>query len=588
MRCSVKISVCMVEQEQGPQSLIEFIGMIIKAYITGIPSVIKGMVVSAVISAVLGNAVHFYLMGWLNDGWNNGGNPWLDPIIFLVGQNPAKVMLFYFMVTYMFWWVIGMFRSKGIGQTIKLIATTPLGVAVSFVLGLTVLSKATAITSFLMMLTILISQEESLFIMGLQLGFKDVSGIVNKGKQATIPSPETPTAAMLGACIGFGYMAFFNTNPTVIGGIAVLAIAGLIYMFVQGRKGQTAAVYSTLLFLVLAGTLLAPNVLADDGGIPENGGWSNLPKNMWLVNELIKKGYPASAAAVMAASWVAGLFSQPVMAKIKPLTDKHVEPDWSGYTKDGKVSVPKYVLDNQGTYWTKDPNGTWLRADPNGTEFLSDGVTKATRYIREKKVETKGLSKSIMDAEDSPLLGDRVRIYTMEPPKDQGLLDNVSNGINGLDPFYTDKLHPDTWKNLKPGQKGVVMQEINKVLQKEFGVEYEFKVSNDSDKNLGGYYSPGDKPVISLNANGHDFDDPRTAIRTLIHEARHAYQDQNAKNSGDDYAHMSQYNNENNNYQTSEVDYIRYSDQFIEKDSRNFSHNATNQLIDQLNAKWGH
>ncbi|MCK5669870.1 hypothetical protein KAI10_00665, partial [Candidatus Bathyarchaeota archaeon] len=97
----------MVEQEQGPQSLIEFIGIILKAYITGIPSVIKGMVVSAVISAVLGNAVHFYLMGWLNDGWNNGGNPWLDPIIFLVGQNPAKVMLFYFMITYLFWWLIG-------------------------------------------------------------------------------------------------------------------------------------------------------------------------------------------------------------------------------------------------------------------------------------------------------------------------------------------------------------------------------------------------------------------------------------------------------------------------------------------------
>lgn len=44
----------------------------------------------------------------------------------------------------------------------------------------------------------------------------------------------------------------------------------------------------------------------------------------------------------------------------------------------------------------------------------------------------------------------------------------------------------DNWKNLKPGQKVVVMQQINDVLQKELGVDYEFKIINDNNKGLGG------------------------------------------------------------------------------------------------------
>ncbi len=349
----------MSKQEQSPQNFVQFIGMIIKAYITGIPSIIKGMIISIIISAVVANAIHFYLMGWVNDGWNYGGNPALDALIFITGQETSpKVMLFYFMITYLFWWVIGMFRSKGIGKTIKLIVTTPVwiiksltsigiavlpmimgGLAVSFLLGLTFLTQATALTMLLMMVTVLISQKESLIIMGLQLGFKDVSGLVNRGQPAKLPPATMPAAAIIGAGIGFGYLSFFKTDQMVMGAVALLSIAGLVFMFIRGRKGQTAAVFVTLLFLVSAFALMTPSVLADDGGIPETGGWGSLPNNAWLVNELIRRGYPASAAAIAAAAWISGLFSPPVLSKVKPLDDKYVEKDWTGITSGGKVDA---------------------------------------------------------------------------------------------------------------------------------------------------------------------------------------------------------------------------------------------------------
>lgn len=575
----------MVEQEQGPQSLIEFIGMILKAYITGIPSAIKGMIVSAVISAVLGNAVHFYLMGWLNDGWNNGGNPWLDPIIFLVGQNPAKVMLFYFMITYLFWWVIGMFRSRGIGPTLKMIVTSPIwmvksltsigfavlpmlmgGLAVSFVLGLTVLTGPTSITMFLMMITVLVSQDESLIIMGLQLGFKDASGLVNRNQQPKLPSAHVPSAAVVGASIGFGYMAFFNTNPMVIGGIAALSIAGLVYMFIRSRKGPQAAVLCTLLVLISAVTILVPAAYADDGGIPENGGWGNLINNPWLIQELISKGYPASIAATIAASLVSGLFSPPVLSKIKPLGDGYVQKDWTGWTKDGKVDIP--------TEFKEDPHGAWV--SPDGKKWSPESQ------------EGVGLSKTVIDAEDSELLGDRVRVYTQEPPNDQELITDITDGIKGLGRENVDQLHPDNWKNLTPDEKGKIMEKISDVLKEKLGLTYDLDLSsNAAEPGLGGSWSRGtggNPNKLKINTSGDAFKDPREAIRTLIHETRHGYQEKVQDPKGSDYQQMCEYND--TNYMGSGSDYVRYNEQFVERDSRNFGQNTTNQVIGELNKMW--
>ena len=108
---------------------------------------------------------------------------------------------------------------------------------------------------------------------------------------------------------------------------------------------------------------------------------------------------------------------------------------------------------------------------------------------------------------------------------------------------------------------------------------------NDPDKGLGGSFSPSSN-TIEINSNGNAFDDPRTAIRTLVHEARHAYQEkQNGKNNTD-FEKMCNYNNKN--YTSSSDDYVRYKEQFIERDSRKFGNNTANEIISQLNKKWGH
>ncbi len=565
-------------QQEGPKNFIEFIFAMIKGMIAGIPGMIRWMIISIIISAALANGIHLYILGWINDGWNPSSNQTLNAMMFVNGQQYSpKVMLFYFTLSYLFWWLLGQFRSKGIGTTIKLIVTTPiwiinslreagfaafpmlmLGIATSFILGLVALTGPTSLQMFLMMITMLIAQEESLMVFGLQLGFKDVSGLVSRGS-AQMPSKALPVMAIVGAGMGFGYMTFFNSDPFTIGVFAALTVAGLIYMFIRNRNANQAALMA-LMVLIIAGTALIPSVLGDDGGIRENGGWNSLAQG-WLRDQLISRGYPASIASGLAAM-LAAMFSSPqVLSEVAPLGDGYVERDWTRITTDGRADAP--------TRWIEDPNGGW--ETPDGRKWRREqGGT--------------GLSETIIDAEDNENLGNRVRVYTMEPPKDQGLINEINEGIENLDRFYVDRLHPDNWKDLTPGQRGVVLQQVSEVLKNEMGLDYTLELySNPKRPGLGGSFSPS-RNRIKLNTSGRAFNDPRTAIRTIIHEARHAYQDIQANATGSSYQQMCNYNN--SNYTTSRHDYVRYAEQFIERDSRNFGHNATNNLIGRLNNVW--
>jgi hypothetical protein len=567
-------------QQRRPDTLAQLILLVVKGFVTGLPQIIKGMLVMVVISTVVANAVHLYLMGWVNDGWNSGGNPILDALIFIDGQQGSpRVMLFYFAASYIFWWIIGMIRSRGLGTTLKLVLTTPLwvggslaragagsfpalmaGLAASFALGLTLLTEPTSLMMLLTSATVLVSQAESIMVFALQLGIRDASRLVNRARPSALPDKSAPVVGVLGSALGFAYMTFFDPAPLTLLAFTLLTAAGLVYLALRGRNGRRGAAVAAFI-LVAAAACLAPTAMADDGGIRENGGWSSLATYPWLLNTLITRGYPASGAAILGSLLISMLFNPRTLSTVKPLDDGYVDKDWSGITRGGVVDAP--------TEFAEDPHGAWTT--PDGRRWTPTGQ------------EGTGLRRTIIDAEDNPALGNRVRVYTMEPPKDQALLEGISRDIAGLDRWTVDRLHPDNWKDLTPGQRGVVMQQLNTVIKDRLGVEYNFTVVNDPDKGLGGSFDPTTK-TIEVNANGNAFDDPRTAIRTLIHEARHAYQDRMQDPSGTDYQRMCNYNN--GNYTGSNDDYVRYAEQFIERDSRTFGNNAANQTINELNQVW--
>ena len=297
--------------ERSPKTSFDFLKLLIKGIITGIPGIIKFSIVSAVISFIVSNAIHFYLMGWVNDGWSLGNNPTINAMIFGDGQaTSSRVMLFYFLLNYAFWWLINTFRTKGITQTIKLIVTTPVwvtsslvktglsalplllaGITASFIVGLSILTGPSSILMFATSLTWLFAQDQSLLVLGLQFGFNDLRNLIGE-KHTQLPDKAAPVVAILGSSIGFAYMTFFTPNTRAMLAIIALTIAGSVYMIIQDRKASVAALI-VLIVIVTGFAYTTQHVYGDDGGIRENGGWSSVTGGGWLRDQLIEAGYPA-------------------------------------------------------------------------------------------------------------------------------------------------------------------------------------------------------------------------------------------------------------------------------------------------------
>ena len=544
-------------EPKPPQNTFQFIWLVIKSIIKNTPQIVKGMIISAALSFVIANAIHFYYMGWVNDGWNLGNDPVVNALIFANGQQTSpKVMLFYFLISYVFWWAIGMFRTRGIATTIKLLATTPVwvtrslvkagigsfamlmgGITISFIIGQTILTGPSSIMMFLMTVTWLVSQDQSLMVLGLQFGFKDISGLVNRGHPSRLPDKALPVVGILGATIGFAYMTFFNANITVMATFVVLTIGGIVFMYMRNRNNKQVGVVSVLLIMVTAAAFIAPAVYADDGGIRENGGWGSVTGGTWLRDALISRGLPASLVATLG-SLIASFISPPSL--------------WG--------DVENLESDAEKTY-----RDSWK----------SGGV------VDRPSDPGPGLPQSVIDAEDSEHYGNAMKVYTQEPPLDQDLMDDIIDGIVDLGTEATNKLHPDVWKTLTPAEKGEVMKKVNDVLNEELGTEHKFKTFSDpANSGLQGQYDPNTN-TVELNTSSTGFSDPRKALRTVIHEARHSYQEKSGDADGNDYESMCHYNN--NNYTGSSNDYVGYGEQFVERDSRNFGSNTTNQVINTLN-----
>jgi len=301
-----------------PENSIGFFTQVAKAMIASIPQIIRNSITQIVVSFVVANLIHFYLIGWVNDGWSPGNNPVINALIFVDGQETSpRVMLFYFLLGYIFWWLIGSIRSKGAIGALRQVASTPIwvakslvdtgvesfaylmaGISLSFLLGLTLLTGPSSIMMLLMSFTWLVAQENSLLVIGVQYLSRDISRAITK-KPIGFSPPSRPVVGILGTSIGYAYMVFYKPNTTSMLVFILLTCAGTIYAYRRNKTG-TAPIMS-LLFLTVAYSLYTSICFGDDGGIRENGGWSSVVQEPWLRDELIERGLPASTSASLGA-----------------------------------------------------------------------------------------------------------------------------------------------------------------------------------------------------------------------------------------------------------------------------------------------
>ena len=340
----------MEQEQQGPQNTIQFLTMMISSIIKGIPQMIKSMIVTSVISGVVTLAAHFYLILVPNDGYNSG-NPLLTPILVLadIQPTPPNVLLFWFLANYIFWMIVGTFKEYGLVGGIKQFVTTPLfainglresgfgafpmimgGLGFAFLLRLAILGTMTTLQMFLMMIGVLVSQGNSITLIGMDLFFTDVRKLVNRGTEIESSGFGLPTTLILGSIIGFAYLVFFPYDVFMVQVLLVLMILGILGMFVQGRKkGKTDKIALTLM-LLCALSLMAYPVNADDGGAAETGGAMNVINNAGLRNYMVSQGINPAIAGIAASIAASGkmtprIFEQLKKGKIKVTKEMSVQ-----------------------------------------------------------------------------------------------------------------------------------------------------------------------------------------------------------------------------------------------------------------------
>lgn len=341
----------MEQEQQGPQNTIQFLTMMITALVKGIPQMIKSMIVTSIISGVVTLGLHFYLILVPNDGYNSSGNPILDSILVLANVNPTppNVLLFWFLANYLFWMIVGTFKEYGLVGGVKQFVTTPIfavnglresgfgafpmvmgGLGFAFLLRLWILGTMTTLQMFLTMIGVLVSQENSIALIGLNLFFTDVKKVVNRGKDLQPSGFGLPTTLILGSVLGFAYLVFFPYNVQMVQILLVLMVLGIIGLFVQGRRKGKADQIALVLMLLCVFSLMAYPVNADDGGAAESGGAQNVLKNASLRDFMVKQGINPALAGIAASLVASGkmtpdIFQQLKSGKIDPKKAKTIQ-----------------------------------------------------------------------------------------------------------------------------------------------------------------------------------------------------------------------------------------------------------------------
>jgi hypothetical protein len=233
--------------------------------IKNIPTMIRGIILAAVVSFILVTLLHAVLLLLFPDG--AGGTDFPGAVLATAGlQSSAMALLFWVLFAAIFAFFFAQVRSRGIRPTGQKLASTPgwiawslknagisafplamAGVAIAAAIRLLVLTPVASIPFFVLMLGILFSQHESIAILALRLGYSDLHNIVRKSGPA-IPSEAFPVSGILGAAAGFLLVIFFADTLLALEIAIGLLVLGSVLALVLRKRGNPRAGNALLVF----------------------------------------------------------------------------------------------------------------------------------------------------------------------------------------------------------------------------------------------------------------------------------------------------------------------------------------------------
>ncbi|MCL2410843.1 MAG: hypothetical protein FWC97_04290 [Treponema sp.] len=131
---------------------------------------------------------------------------------------------------------------------------------------------------------------------------------------------------------------------------------------------------------------------------------------------------------------------------------------------------------------------------------------------------------------------------------------------------------PDDWKNWGRQERFAVLRELEKQEAEKQGREPAEVVGEDLPSNIYGSYNYRENK-IEIENEFLENDEPYDALRAYYHEARHAYQYDQAKDpeNADDFKQAMQWRENLDNYITPEQGINKHENQPVEKDAREYA-----------------
>jgi len=350
----------MSQQPKRPESLLQFLLMMIKGFIKGLPKMIVRNIVKIVIVTVLILVIHTYLLVDLNEGF------WYDQFNKLSGMINVKdaetgAITFWAVAMMLLTQLWRKSRTKGLFKTLGEVVSLPVwlgscirdagkarfialsvGAAIAILLSIFITSNWTILVLAVMSAFSFSARAHSLLMIAVNLAISDFSKVFRKGKKRT-PSLATSSLVVGGIAIGFVVSLFLPDIFFLQIGLVLLL---LVLSFLQAKNfisPSTAA--GVLIFSGIQLILMKYNIaFADDGGLSEAGGtWSS-----WVgspgAGEAVQMG--ATPAAAGAGGALVGTFTGDFIDE--------VDYEWTDedpYPEEDIITPPdEPLIDDEGEF----------------------------------------------------------------------------------------------------------------------------------------------------------------------------------------------------------------------------------------------
>ena len=397
---------------QTPEKLVDLLKMIIVGILSGWKSIVKKMVLIALIVLV----IHTYLLVVVNEGFNyDGSNPVVGAMLAMSGRIISGT-LFWILLMWIGTLVYTQIKKNGMSGMIENIRQTPPwvmsmkektgdistailvgGVGAALILAGYLSNFLISLLLILAIIGALIGRQESILLLACRLAYSDLMRFMKKAEGFTSIDIAFPTVALSGALGGF-------LLSIVIGGSFLLKILGVAligvsyYMYNKQNDGTKPNVAMPVSILIIAFILFIVPVMADDGGWQESGG----TLEDWIGSEgaaiAIAMGIPAAIAAIIGIL-LGGATAGGVSSLTGLLPDgSEIMPDDSETSPDATdIPIEDLAPEVDGSVgYVEDENGEWVKVTYDGEngEWETD-AEKVDRLDEESRLEQHELEQEI-------------------------------------------------------------------------------------------------------------------------------------------------------------------------------------------------